>query len=124
MSEKRTLLTVAELERINQMSQFGAHRVSNMLARAAVVADDHDNAKRLEAHECRFCFYLGRGALAGQAFTSWKCGLCGAEGQHANTAVPRVCRPCAEGFGLCVTCGGDIQHQHRTRRFGRKRRRQ
>lgn len=117
---ERTLLTVVELERINQCSAHGALRVSEMLARAAIVAADQDHAKRLAAHQCRYCYYLNHG-LAGQAFTDWRCVLCGLEAQHHNTNVPRVCVPCADGFSLCVTCGGDLQQRHRSRRFGRKR---
>jgi len=57
--------------------------------------------------ECKQCFYLRASRIAGQAFTNWKCRICGTERSHHNTAVPRYCDDCAKAHKLCVECGGE-----------------
>lgn len=51
-------LSVVELDRINQMSADRAQRVSDVLAKAAVLAADHYREERLAVQECQCCFYL------------------------------------------------------------------
>jgi hypothetical protein len=70
--------------------------------RADAMKDD-----RAKALECKSCFYLARDRVAGQAFTAWRCGVCGAEHVHHNTNVPKVCDDCASRHDLCTVCGGD-----------------
>ncbi len=57
---------------------------------------------------CRYCFYVRRGDIAGQAFTNYTCQLCGTEERWANTNVPKVCKPCSFTKNVCVRCRGDI----------------
>ncbi len=52
------------------------------------------------------CTGTGGGGPAGDAFTPWKCKLCGNEGMHENTAVPKLCDRCAFITGRCTRCGG------------------
>lgn len=119
MADRTTALTVAELERVNAASACGQDRLNLALSKAAIIAGDAHKERRLAARECRWCHYI-RTQIAGQAFTGWKCTLCEHEGRHPNTAVPRVCDGCSDVFGLCVTCGGDLEMKFRTKRFGRK----
>lgn len=120
MPEPRTkCLSVAELERVNYASASLASLVTHRLAQAAVLAGDGNRERRLAERKCSGCFYV-RTKMAGQAFTRWKCNLCSAEANHPNTAVPIVCAECSDTFDLCVSCGGDIEMKHRTKRFGRK----
>lgn len=74
---------------------------------------DSEREERLKAHQCPWCWYFRRPVIAGQAFTEWTCSGCGAEAQHANTATPRLCVACAEKYGLCVQCTGDIEMRPR-----------
>ena len=58
---------------------------------------------------CRYCFLEHlQGVIAGQAFTEWKCSVCGQTFVHHNTATPTVCEQCAERLGKCEMCGRDI----------------
>lgn len=117
-------LSVAELDRINQVSADRAQGVEHVLTKAAILAADHERAKRIEARQCRCCYYVRKlTTIVGHGFTHWKCILCPTEGQHANTGVPRVCESCSDGFRLCVLCGGDIEMQRKSK-FDRKFRRQ
>lgn len=43
--------------------------------------------------------------FVGQAFTSWKCEICGYEGRESNTDVPEICSKCAIITERCQKCG-------------------
>jgi hypothetical protein len=66
-----------------------------------------------EPRECRICFYLDRGRIAGMAFSDYECRICGAQARHANTAVPRVCVICSVKYEICRRCTGDINCEMR-----------
>jgi hypothetical protein len=113
-------LTITELAAVNRTAALNAERLADFFAKAAIVAGDGQKEARLKARSCSRCFYLDRGRLAGQAFTGWTCQLCREEqSMHPNTAVPRVCGPCADAFGLCAQCGG-TQDCHQKSRFARR----
>jgi hypothetical protein len=76
---------------------------------------DTRRAKRLEACECRACFYLRPSRVGGSAMTFWNCGLCAEEGLHGSTAVPKVCRPCGLAHSICTHCGGDMEMRTKRR---------
>lgn len=114
-------LTVAELERVNYATGIGSRNMADQMAKLAIIATDAHSAQRRAECRCPACEYLGRYRLAGQAFTAWKCQLCLVEQpSHPNTAVPRLCLSCAGAYGLCVSCGGDVEGIHRGRMTGRK----
>ncbi len=112
-------LTLEQLERINAVSESRLQKVRLTLEKAAWIAGDGAKARRLEMRECVACYY--HAGLAGQAFTGWKCRLCGSEDTHATTATPAICFTCADAFGLCSSCGGDIDMYRRSKRFGQRR---
>ena len=74
--------------------------------RESLAAFDSDSkaTERRQERECKACFYL-RSRFAGQAFTDYKCKNCGAEGNHHNTSVPKLCDACADSLRLCRYCG-------------------
>jgi hypothetical protein len=118
---KRPALTIAQLERINAVSAHNQERVTDRLRALATIATDAYAEARRAMQRCQACEYLNRYTLAGQAFTDWSCQLCKTpQPMHPNTSVPRLCSACAGAYGLCVTCGGDIEMQHRRRIIGRK----
>lgn len=118
-SPRTTALTVSELGRINQVSDFKKSQVDNKIRKLATLLMDAEKEKRLAARMCQACFYLG-GGFAGQAFTEWHCFLCKVPAMHHNTSVPRVCMDCSKGFDLCHTCGGNITMKQRSK-YERKR---
>lgn len=114
-------LTIAEFERINYATGINARDLADQMAKLAIIATDAHAVHRRLAQRCGACEYLGRYRLAGQAFTRWSCQLCNAEQPaHPNTSVPRLCAGCAKTYGLCATCGGDLEMEPRGRRTGRK----
>lgn len=118
---KPRALTIAELERVNYATGINAGHLADRMAQLAIIATDAHAVQRRAEQRCAPCEYLGRYRLAGQAFTAWKCQLCGEDQpSHPNTSVPRLCDGCAKTYGLCATCGGDIESRQRGRRTGRK----
>jgi hypothetical protein len=123
VAEPRRTLSAEETLRINATSAMANRRVGDRVASALVLAGDGQRAERLKAQLCRHCFYRVSVQIACQAFTTWKCTHCEADGQHHNSAVPRVCADCSAGFELCTQCGGDIEMRFRSKvkRVGKKR---
>ncbi len=52
--------------------------------------------------------------IAGQALTEWRCIICKRADIHPNTAVPVLCKNCANATNRCEQCGGikdlDVQN--------------
>lgn len=42
---------------------------------------------------------------AGDALTTWKCGICGKSYVNPDTAVPQICEECALIMNRCEYCG-------------------
>jgi hypothetical protein len=122
--KKPRALTIAELERINHATANGVRSVAREMAKLAILATDARAAERRVRQNCGACEYLSRYTIAGHGFTDWKCQVCATpQPAHPNTAVPRVCPGCAVVYGLCASCGGDMELQHRGRMSGRLARR-
>lgn len=77
---------------------------------------DPEKRVRLEYGKCRYCYYLRKGAMAGQAITQWSCGVCLKDGSWANTNTPRICDDCSKKHRICVSCGADV-HDRVARKF-------
>lgn len=58
---------------------------------------------------CDKCLERVRNTLAGQAFTEYRCNVCGKKFVHHNTNTPNFCKNCAEKEGICQRCGSKIQ---------------
>ena len=43
--------------------------------------------------------------IAGQAFTDYRCNICGRKDMWSNTEVPEICDKCAEDTNRCGYCG-------------------
>jgi ribosomal protein S27E len=77
---------------------------------------DHKNTKPLTSfHEalpkkqCTSC--AERRIVAGQAYTRFECAICAEIGRHHNTAIPKVCRKCANKLNVCERCGIILEEQ-------------
>lgn len=101
-------------------THFNRRSLGEWIARAERAFADTDRAKRLERHECRWCFYARSGGVAGAALTSKPCDACGDIQHYESTATDRLCRACAERLGLCVRCIADVDLVDR-RKLERKR---
>ena len=84
---------------------------------AAAYIIDATKEKRLKSHECKTCYYLRGGGMAGQSMWSWNCGVCGEDQLHHNTSTPKVCHKCCDQWGLCQRCGGDIEQRKRKQKW-------
>jgi len=102
---------------IQMATRMAEHQAADMLRRAELYAEDLERAAREPALVCKACWYFRRGALAGQAFTAWTCGVCATEATHHDTATPKVCRECAAKHFLCTRCGGDLYMRTNRRTF-------
>lgn len=78
---------------------------------------DSEKTERLTAGECKRCWYLWRGRVAGQAMTTWYCGVCGVEDMWGNTGTPKVCKACSTEHTICRECGGDLHMRANRRKF-------
>lgn len=107
MEQKRRDLTI---EDVRAASYFGRQRLSAWISNAERAFADLDKTERIERHECRWCFYraMSGGRVGGQAFTARDCDSCGQSVTYSSTNTDRVCRPCAERLGICVSCVADI----------------
>jgi DNA-directed RNA polymerase subunit RPC12/RpoP len=86
--------------------------IKSTILRVQEYKKDGSRVKRLKRRECPYCFHFRTG-FAGQAFTDWKCRNCGAEDQHANTAVPILCNDCSKNLNACVRCMADLDLKRR-----------
>lgn len=105
MEQRRRELT---LDDVRNASYFNRRHLTEWIAQAERAFADLDRAKRMERHECRWCFYAKSSRIAGQAITTKPCDSCGEPQTYSSTATDRVCRPCAERLGICVLCAADI----------------
>jgi len=71
---------------------------------------DEKSVVRLEALECRSCFYLKSGATSGQAFSNYICSVCSKPDQWPNTHVPNICADCAKENRMCHRCGASLDY--------------
>jgi hypothetical protein len=108
------------LLRVQLATTSATRAYDSAIVSATMAQADSDRANRLAARECKVCFYLRGARFTGQAFTDWTCAACGKKDMHANTGVPRYCNDCADGYGLCVECGADVELKTR-RKLERKR---
>ena len=71
---------------------------------------DNDTEKeyRKSAQLCRYCYYTGKNALAGQAFTDALCIDCGKHMTFPTTSTDQLCSECAKKRNLCKHCGAEI----------------
>jgi len=75
--------------------------------RAADLAGDSDRLRRLSEGECKACWYLGRGRIAGAAMTDADCVACGTTVTYSSIATNKLCAKCAHDLNVCIRCGGE-----------------
>lgn len=101
-----------------QFSTSMRRRIMDEALEAAKACEaDARRTERLEAQECRTCFYLRASRVAGQAMTWWACGVCAREAMWGSTGTPSVCEDCASEHQLCRVCGGDRELRTNRRKF-------
>lgn len=87
--------------------------VRRTIEEAKEVETDARRKERIEAHECKACFYRSR--MGGAAMTSQDCMSCGDEQMYGSTNTDALCMTCAMEHGLCKHCGGDLEMRTRRR---------
>jgi hypothetical protein len=92
--------------------QDAAGRNAAVLASYREALDDARRPERLQAAQCRLCFYA-RGRVGGASTTSALCGLCDAETRFVSTCVDALCLGCALARKLCRHCGSDVDDRQR-----------
>lgn len=77
---------------------------------------DTDRVARVDAQECRWCFYF-TGRIGCAAITERPCGCCGTAQSYGNTCTDALCVACAKAHQLCKHCAGDIDMRDRRRNW-------
>lgn len=95
---------------------FSSERMMNILRIAENILSDSKRDDRFKVHECKPCFYSGKG-MAGAAMTRWYCGICAKPGMSGSTHTPKLCVECARKHDLCSECGADIDLRAKRRKF-------
>lgn len=49
--------------------------------------------------------------IAGQAFRDYRCAICKQTHSYPNTAVPKICTPCAISKFVCQRCGESMDKE-------------
>jgi hypothetical protein len=98
----------ASRENIRFHTMMAARMGEESVERANAFEADADQGLRVQAMECRTCFYIKSSRVGGAAMTTWECGVCAKPDIHGSTATPVVCDACAKEYDLCRNCGGDL----------------
>jgi hypothetical protein len=106
MEYKNAKIDAVSVERATDMAKYISE---SGMQNALRFATDADKKKRIEAKECKACFYFRSGRVGGAAMTEANCGVCDAAMQFGSTCIDKVCGPCSDRQELCVYCGGDIR---------------
>jgi len=93
-------------------SHYSGEHVKVAIELAKKLEADPDKKKRLQAQECKSCFYV-LGKLGCAAMTSRECSCCGKDMMFGSTCTDALCLDCAKKHGLCKHCGGDIDMKQR-----------
>lgn len=88
-------------------SRHRAERLDKALAHYKI---DSSKEVRRKVFKCKSCYYFDFG-VAGQAFSEKPCKNmeCDKYSRWPNTAVPAYCEECAKEYGICRSCGGDLE---------------
>lgn len=100
---------------INMRNWGSEERLERMQKAVAAAFLDVRKDERRKRGECKSCYYLRVGVVAGQAFSSRPCKneSCSNESKHANTDVPDYCIDCSTTYGICRRCGADLEFKVR-----------
>lgn len=110
MRRQRTRIDSVLIERNTNMART---QVDNAIARAEMLSTDSERDQRLQAQECKYCWYLTRPRVGGAAITARECSICGTDQTFSSTNTDPLCKPCAHENSLCCHCGGDIDMKNR-----------
>lgn len=70
--------------------------------------NDTEQKQRKSEQLCRYCYYTGKHAFAGQAFTDALCIDCGKHMTFPTTSTDQLCQDCAMKRNLCKHCGAEM----------------
>ena len=92
------------------------YHIDGMRIRLEDFDRDSDKKARLEAQECKYCWYINTQRLGGAAITNTNCSVCGKEMVFGSTNVDKVCKECAKEHELCKHCGTDLNMRVRRKK--------
>jgi len=95
-------------EKIQSNTRFSTNYYERTKKDIAAYEADQEKTHRLKEQECKTCYYLKGGVIAGDAMTSYKCRHCEKENWHENNHPPRYCKNCAASHEVCVRCGASV----------------
>lgn len=95
-------------ENAKHEAEMHEHYISAYRERLSMYDNDAEKKERRAEQLCRYCYYTGKYAMAGQAFRYTLCVDCGKQMTFATTSTDRLCPDCAKKRNLCKHCGAEM----------------
>ena len=100
--------TYVNEEFVHKATDRNHDHAQSMMTRILAWAADLQKKDRKAKGYCRYCWYINKERIGGQAMTQRACGVCGQEQWYGSTATDVMCSGCAIANDLCKQCGADI----------------
>jgi len=114
MRKKQNQLTGRSLlEKVQDETYWREKSTLDRINRAKKAEEDSDRKNRLKSQLCKYCYYLQGEVIAGAAFTSTTCTICGKDMMFSSTHTDGICTDCAKTHKLCKECLSDIDYKKR-----------
>jgi predicted RNA-binding Zn-ribbon protein involved in translation (DUF1610 family) len=95
-------------EHAKHEAEMHEHYISVRREQLSMYDNDVEKKNRRAEQLCRYCYYTGKYAMAGQAFTDALCVDCGKQMTFATTSTDWLCPDCAKKRNLCKHCGAEM----------------
>ena len=95
-------------EHAKHTAEMHKHYICTRREILAMYDNDTEKDHRRSEQLCRYCYYTGKNAFAGQAFTDAICIDCGKHMLFPTTSTDQLCPDCAKKRNLCKHCGAKM----------------
>lgn len=98
---------------VARSTDFAKSIAEDCVRHALEYLSDSNKEKRINACECKTCFYLRSGRIGGASMTSQECAICSNEVWYGSTNTDPLCEDCSAKHELCKRCTGDVHMRPR-----------
>lgn len=98
---------------VTRATDFAKSIAEDCVRHALEYSNDSRKETRINACECKTCFYLRSGRIGGACMTSQDCSICGMSVMYGSTNTDPLCMDCAAKNELCKRCTGDVHMRPR-----------
>jgi predicted RNA-binding Zn-ribbon protein involved in translation (DUF1610 family) len=96
------------VDRVRTATHYSRQHLEEWIANAERAWVDEDREARLEAQQCRWCFYATGGRIVMPAFHQRGCESCKEILTYTSSDTNPLCKPCGKKLNLCVKCRADV----------------